>query len=43
MKTQSSIEIDFEILWRDNNSKTNFIPDDDFIVHRGDKNKPGYF
>jgi hypothetical protein len=42
MKTLLSIDTDFEI-YRSIISRTkHFIPDDYFIVHRGDINKPGY-
>jgi hypothetical protein len=41
MKTRLSIDTDFKI-YRVIIAKTkNSIPDDDFIVHRSDINKPG--
>ena len=41
MKTRLSIDTDFEI-YRTIIARTkNSIADDDFIVHRGDINKPG--
>jgi hypothetical protein len=41
MKKRSSIDTDFEI-YRAIITRTKFfIPDDDFIVHRGDINNPG--
>jgi hypothetical protein len=42
MKTRLSIDTDFEIYRAIIARTQNSIADDDFIVHRGDINKPGY-
>jgi hypothetical protein len=40
MKTRLSIDTDFEIYRAIIAWTKNFIPDDDFMVHRGDINNP---
>ncbi len=42
MKTRLSIDTDFEIYRAIIAQTKNLISDDDFIVHRGDINIPGY-
>jgi hypothetical protein len=43
IKTRLSIDTDFEIYLAIIARTKIFIPEDDFIVHRGDINNPGYW